>query len=268
MVRYKFIRLFFLFSIMMTSYQSFCGWIISEKSTDEKGNSQVQTIRVQNNLIRFDDDATLTVFDLNEQSVIIAFKGKKIFWSGSLQEFKDGITGAFRKQMQYLINNAPEDQRYYFENLFQNYLETISRQPEKKQVDLKIKELESGIMIKGFKTNKFNVYVNDTLKETLWITEQINPYAGIDMEKLLAFNKELSPFDEHNSYALTAGYLDLIKKGMTVRSVIHYTGHEKITTEVKEIQKIDLQPEEFGPPQGFRKVELTELLNGFSGINE
>ena len=250
------------------SFQAFCGWIISEKSTDEKGNSQVQTIRVQNNLIRYDDDLTVTVFDLNTQSVIIAFKGNNIYWSGSLTEFKEAITGAFRKQMQYLIDNAPEDQRYYFENLFQDFLESIEEQPGSKPVGLKVLKEEGGEMIKGFTTRRYDVYVNDTLKEKLWITGQINPYAGIDMEKLIAFNKQLSPFDEHNNYTSAPAYLDLIKKGMIVRSVIYYPGTGKITTEVEEIQKADLKPEEFAPPKGFRKVELAELLNRFTGINE
>jgi len=252
----------------MVSFQAFCGWIISEKSTDEKGNSQIQTIRVQNNLIRYDDEATRTVFDLNRQSVLIAFKGKNIYWSGSLTEFKEGITDAFRKQMQYLLDNAPEDQRFYFENLFQDYMEAIEEQPRKKPVNLKVQEEENGEMIKGFKTSKYDVYVNDTLKETLWITGEINPYAGINMEKLLDFNKQLSPFDEHNNYTSAPTYLDVIRKGMIVRSVIYYPGTGKITTEVEEIQKTDLKPEEFGPPKGYHKVDLAELLNRFTGMNE
>jgi len=268
MIRSRIVRWYLLFSMILISFQAFCGWVISEKSRDGNGNSQVQTIRVQNNHIRFDDESTRTVLDLDKQLVVIAFKGKKIYWSGSLQEFKDGITGAFQKQMQYLIDNAPEDQRYYFESLFRNYLNAVSQQPNEQTANIKIRKNDSTYLIKGFKTNKYDVDLNDTLKETLWITGQINPYAGIDLEKLIAFNKQLSPFDEHNNYALTVKYLDLLKKGMPVRSVIYYNDNSRVTTEVDEIQNTFISPDHFGPPEGYRKVDLEMLLNWMGGMDE
>ncbi|NOX86268.1 MAG: DUF4412 domain-containing protein [Chlorobi bacterium] len=265
MIRFRLIRCLLFFSMILISFQSFCGWIISEKSRDEKGNSKLQTIRVQNNRIRFDDESTLTVLDLDKQLVIIAFKGKKIYWSGSLQEFRDGISGAFQKQMQYLIDNAPEDQRYYFENLFRNYLKAVNQQPGEQTAKIKIGKNDSTFVIKGFKTNKYDIYLNDTLKETLWVTGQINPYAGINLEKLIDFNKQLSPFDEHNNYALTVEYLDLLKKGMPVRSVIYYPDNSKMITEVEEIQNTDISAKNFSPPKDYRKVDLEELLNWIAG---
>lgn len=268
MFRFRFTRCFIFVFLMLLSFPMFCGWIISEKSRDDKGNTQIQTIRVQNNHIRFDDETTITVLDLDNRSVIIAFKGRRIYWTGSLQEFTEGMTNVFKEQMKYLIDNVPEDQRIYFENLYQNYLESVGRQPGKTTTDIRIVKNDTTVTIKGFKTKSYRVYVNDTLKESLWITGQINPYAGIDQEKLLAFNKQLSPFDEHNTYSMTEEYLNLLKKGMPVRSVIYYPGHSKMITEIEGIQNTDISKQAFGPPQGYQKVELQMLLNQISVIKK
>lgn len=263
------IRLLFSFTLLLVSYNSFSGWIISEKSKDKHENITIQTITIQNNHIRFDDPSSITIFNLDKQTVIIAFNNKKIYWSGSLQNFKEGVMSNFEDQMKYLIEHVSKDQRAYFEGLYQNYLKSVSEQPEKTTPAIHIKETDSTFVIKGFETKKYQVFVGDTLKEQLWITHQINPYSEIDQEKLFSFNNQISPFDKQNTYSLSEDYITLLKRGMPVRSVVYYSGNEEIYTEVEEIQNTDIDPKTFEPPRGFTAVELPVLLNQFNvGENE
>jgi len=261
MNKYNLIRLLIFFTLLLVSYNSFSGWIISEKSKDKYGNITIQTITIQNNHIRFDDQSSITVFNLDKQTVIIAFNNKKIYWTGTLQDFRKGVISSFGEQMKYLIEHVSEDQRAYFEDLYQNYLKSVSEQPEKTTPTIRIKKNDSTFVIKGFETKKYKVFVGDTLKELLWITRQINPYSEIDQEKLFSFNNQLSPFDKKNTYSLADEYINLLKQGMPVRSMVYYSGNEEIFTEVEEIQNTDIDPKTFDPPVGFKAVELPVLLN-------
>jgi len=107
---------------------------------------------------------------------------------------------------------------------------------------------------------KFDILLNDTVVESIWITDSINPYKDIDIESMVSFTNQLKPFEDNNTIEGSDAYLNLIKTGLAVKSQEVNPIGGFYTTIVTSVIETNINNEIFMPAEGYRKAKLAEIM--------
>ena len=188
-----FIKYIFLLFIGLSSNQLVAGWVISEVSSDKYDNKQYQTTFIQNNMIRFETQSSVAIIDLKTGNITLLFGLYRLYWQGSIKEFKESTLEIYEQKLHNIIMTAPPSQKI----IAQDIIAELRKQYETNDVDtinnISLKIIKTNIIdtISGFKSIKYNIVVDSSFVESIWITDSINPYSDIDIESMISFTKEI-----------------------------------------------------------------------------
>lgn len=256
-----FIKYIFLLFIGLSSNQLVAGWVISEVSSDKYDNKQYQTTFIQNNMIRFETQSSVAIIDLKTGNITLLFGLYRLYWQGSIKEFKESTLEIYEQKLHNIIMTAPPSQKI----IAQDIIAELRKQYETNDVDtinnISLKIIKTNIIdtISGFKSIKYNIVVDSSFVESIWITDSINPYSDIDIESMISFTKELNPGKNGNSIEGSNEYLNIIKQGLATKSE-EITPEGNITTIVSGVIETNINPELFLPPPNYRKAQLAEIM--------
>jgi len=122
-----------------------------------------------------------------------------------------------------------------------------------------IKKLDDGLAVLKYKGQKHEVWVNEVLKEELWLCSDI---CLKDEMNLTEFSKMMESFRKKTgptTYDLAPEYLALEEQGYRLKTVKYHNEGEKSVTELIRLEKKQLPEKEFNIPDGYRKVKIAEL---------
>ncbi len=247
--------------IGLSSNQLVAGWVISEVSSDKYDNKQYQTTFIQNNMIRFETQSSVAIIDLKTGNITLLFGLYRLYWQGSIKEFKESTLEIYEQKLHNIIMTAPPSQKI----IAQDIIAELRKQYETNDVDtinnISLKIIKTNIIdtISGFKSIKYNIVVDSSFVESIWITDSINPYSDIDIESMISFTKELNPGKNGNSIEGSNEYLNIIKQGLATKSE-EITPEGNITTIVSGVIETNINPELFLPPPNYRKAQLAEIM--------
>jgi len=256
-----FIKYIFLLFIGLSSNQLVAGWVISEVSSDKYDNKQYQTTFIQNNMIRFETQSSVAIIDLKTGNITLLFGLYRLYWQGSIKEFKESTLEIYEQKLHNIIMTAPPSQKI----IAQDIIAELRKQYETNDVDtinnISLKIIKTNIIdtISGFKSIKYNIVVDSSFVESIWITDSINPYSDIDIESMISFTKEINPGKNGNSIEGSNEYLNIIKQGLATKSE-EITPEGNITTIVSGVIETNINPELFLPPPNYRKAQLAEIM--------
>ncbi len=244
----------------MTANSLTAGWLITELSTDAFGIKRLQTTFIQDNLVRFETESSITILDLSQKHVTLIFSEHKAFWSGTTDEFKQSTIEAFKSQLDMALDILPESERIYYEQKYDTILDRLGGDIDYEQAPIEIVATGNFDSISSFLAYEHKVFVDTILREVIWITQDVNPYEDINIKDMIDFTNQLSPMDMRNQMTQTKVYTDLLEKGMPIKS-IEYRGSDIVnTTQVVMVAKNKLNDEIFKEPKGYRKVSLINLM--------
>ncbi len=251
---------FCLFFVLSSISKLFAGWVITEKTSNSLGNSTTQTTFIQNNKVRFESQTSIAIFDINNQKLTMIFPQYKMYWEGSAEEFSKSTTEAFENQLLQMIAKSTGDTKDIYKKMYNDFKKQLDNAGnDTLQPDVKITPTGKTDTILSHKVREYQVVVNDSLKEYIWITDEINPYDEIDYKKMIEFTKALNPYDSESAITASEPYANLISKGMILKSVEKHNGIE-IVTEVTMIKHVDFNDDIFIAPANYRKSNVTEIL--------
>lgn len=257
------LKVFLLITFGIISITVNAGWVISEVSSDKYGNKQFQTTFIQNNMIRFETESSVAILNLKTGNITILFGMYKLYWQGSIEEFKKGTLDVFEQKLQNIIATASPEQK----EVAMEIISEIRKGLEKNENDtitnnLNLKIIKTDIIenVAGFNAMKYNIAIDDSLVESIWITDSINPYKDIDIESMISFTNELKPDKNVNSIDGSSEYLNLIKNGLVVKSQEINPNGGFYTTMVIGVIKININNEIFQYPPNYRKAQLAEIM--------
>ncbi len=251
---------FCLFFVLSSISKLFAGWVITEKTSNSLGNSTTQTTFIQNNKVRFESQTSIAIFDINNQKLTMIFPQYKMYWEGSAEEFSKSTTEAFENQLLQMIAKSTGDTKDIYKKMYDDFKKQLDNAGnDTLQPDVKITPTGKTDTILSHKVREYQVVVNDSLKEYIWITDEINPYDEIDYKKMIEFTMALNPYDYESAITASEPYANLISKGMILKSVEKHNGIE-IVTEVTMIKHVDFNDDIFIAPANYRKSNVTEIL--------
>lgn len=239
------------------------GWVISEVSSDKFGNKHFQTTFIQNNMIRFETESSVAIINLKTGNITLLFGMYKLYWQGSIEDFKKGTMDVFEQKLQNIIATATPEQREVAMEIISEMrkgLEVSMNDTITTNINLKIIKTDTIEDIAGFKAMKYNIAIDDSLVESIWITDSINPYEDIDIESMISFTNELKPDRNVNTIDGSSEYLNLIKNGLAVKSQEINPDGGFYTTMVIGIIETKINNEIFHYPPNYRKAQLAEIM--------
>jgi len=239
----------------------FAGWVIVEESADNFGNHSFQTTFIQHNLVRIEGTTTINILDLNKKELTLIFPSHRSFWKGTPQQLNEQTTQLIKQQFQSLLARAPASQKDTLRKIIQK-LDSPDQNADSTLLlaEVKIQKTGKSLQIDGFKTYEYEVYVDNMLKETLWVTFDKSPYNELDVEKMLSFTRSISPMSKEGLISRSPAYVALLKKGMVVKSIEYHAHGLQQVTQVKRIKQMSISPDIFMPPPGYRLASIEEIM--------
>jgi hypothetical protein len=189
----------------------------------------------------------------------IVLEDSKAYWSGNPDEFRSKMDLAMKKIMNEMMADIPESQRAMYSEMLGGMANMYSTPSETdiNSVNIKISNTDEAAEIAGFSARKHLIEVNGKLKESIWISSdmEINEdYNGRDVHKMLL---KIQPNPDNESlHEFTDSYLSLMEKGIILKSV----DIENETVEAIKIIERKILPEEFKIPDGYNQITIDEIL--------
>jgi hypothetical protein len=239
------------------------GWVISEVSTDQHGNKYNQTTFIQDHFIRHETPSSIAIIDLNKQIITIVFSQYRVYWSGTTYELKQNSIDAYDKQMEDMMAGLPPAAR--------NELDSIYAQLRCKMLDttssiitnnnIKFIETTEVTEMLGFTSRRYDILIDDKRTESIWHTDEIKPYSGIDINNMISFMTQLVPAYGNESVSQTREYLDLLNNGLLLKSVEYLKDSNTFELNVTNVKEVNIIADFFAPPKNYRKASFSDILN-------
>ncbi len=213
-------------------------------------------------MIRFENEATVAIINLKTGNIILLFDEYKLYWQGSIKEFKENTLDVYEQKLNNIIITGNSSQKIAAQNLITKLREQNETVNNDSIAKFKIQIDKTTVIenIAGFNAYKYNIAIDDSLIESIWVTDSINPYRDIDIESMVSFTNELIPGDNENSIEGSPEYLNLIKEGLAVKSQEINPQGGFFTTVVTGVLETNIKDELFLPPPNFQKTQLAEII--------
>ncbi|MBE0639212.1 MAG: DUF4412 domain-containing protein [Bacteroidales bacterium] len=255
----KFHLMFILFFLSAPIANANAGWVIQVRYSDSDGNANEETIMIQDNKLRSNGIDGTFIFDLENDWMMVINDTNNTCWQVKISESRESYYLATRKFMDKMLVSLPPQEREMYRPLFAE-MEKMYANFDPSILDavkIRIEKTVENEIIAGFNTNKYLVYVDDTLVEQKWLVTDLDLSNDLNLGKMVRSFKEISPITgEDVMYQFTETYLDLSEKGFEMRSV-NKAGE---ITEVMNIEKKLFDADLFSVPEGFRQISIEEML--------
>ncbi|PLX14667.1 MAG: hypothetical protein C0597_09700, partial [Marinilabiliales bacterium] len=249
------------------SFHANAGWVITQQSYDsDEGVSTalIETIYLQDNIMKVVQPEMVTMFNLNNQTITIISPVKKVYWTGQVADYKKEIKDAMQEAMEEQLKNAREEQKEMIRKMYKGMMESIDNPSkfageEPEDYDLQIEKTGDKERIAGRMAHKYSISVNGAIKEEAWLSESDRPHEEFDIGKFYdVFGDFTSQASTSAFYQNHENYIEFAKKGFPLKSINYYGGYESIS-EVTNLEKENMDASEFNPPADFKKVSLVEI---------
>lgn len=267
-------KLQFLILLILMPGIVYAGWVINEESKDPFGNRLIQTIFIQNNLIRYETPSSIAIIDLNNDFITIIFSQYRVFWSGTIDELKASSLETYKRQMEEILAGLPPGERKEYDSIYlameKQIPDTSNFVPDDK---FKLVETNNKEEILGYSTIKYNILKDNIVIESIWHTTEIQPYRDINIHNMLSFMQQLNPTSGRGALTQLDEYFELIDSGMLLKSVEFLPEGYTYETIVTNIREVNIVHDFFLPPKNYRKTALSDLpdlmpeISGFEADN-
>lgn len=237
------------------------GWVISEKIIDNFGNSTFQTTFIQENRIRFENASSISIIDLNQQLITIIFPNIRAYWQGSTADLAVDMIKAYDSQVQTLVLGLPFDQQEEFQQMYDSIKMKILH-PDTAQIqqDIDLIITDSLQVVNGFLSRNYLIRKDSSIREKIWITSEVKPYAELDTRLFVDISNKINPYSRKGFTLNTDEYLELLSNGLIMKSVKVGERGDYLETMVTEVKEINIPPDFFLPPINYRSVSLSDAF--------
>jgi len=252
----------FLLLLALLPVGLFAGWVITEESTDPFGNRLIQTTFIQNNLIRHETPTSIAIIDLDNKIITMVFTQYRVYWSGSSDELMQNTMEIYDNQMESMIVGLPETQRKELDSIYNSIKDQMLDSTDfAANQNISVVETDLAQEILGYIAVKYNIIKDSTVIESVWHTTEVQPYNDIDIDNMISFMRQLNQGSVQGNISQTTEYLNLLRRGMLLKSVEFFPDSSKFETTVTNIREINIALDFFLPPDNYRKAELADILN-------
>ena len=219
------------------------GWIMQEKEGD-------QTL-ISKGRLKSSADNISWILDGPGNKVYFIDGHEKTYATGTVEDYC-GATAALVEQT---MKNLPAEQRKSLEQM-------MKKDNEEARHTVNVIAAGDGGSVAGLKTVKYKVEVDGELYEEIWLATDSNLIDEFKPLKplLRKFSTCASTFGTEFTPENAPEYLQLMERGVEVKSIAYTDGSPEPVTDVVKLEKKDLPESEFSVPRDYRQVTFGEML--------
>jgi hypothetical protein len=246
-------------STILNAQQS--GWFVVEQQEDRFGNYSSQSVFIQDQRLRIENEASVFIIELDSVQLTLIFPVQQIYWKGSPLQLREALLARLKQQIEEIIARLPEHSRTEADSSFSNELRLLEAgySDSTSTANFTIEKTNDFDTIVGYAAQKHNIYLDSILLETIWTSTEINPYSGINRELLSEMTGIFSPPSRVAAHRETKLYQQFTKEILVMRSLIP-TPLGESTTEIKQIKAIPVPDVFFRPPPGYKNARIEEII--------
>lgn len=254
-------------AVLLFNLQATAGWVITQQSYDSDEGVEtalIETIYLQGNIMKVVQPEMVTMFNLNNETITLMSKPKKVYWTGKVSDYKKEIKEAMQSAMDEQLKNARDEQKEMIRKMYQGMMESIDNPSkfageEPEDYELKIEKTGDKERIAGHIAYKYSITLNEAIKEEAWLSESSRPHEEFDINKFYTIFGDFTRQAETSAfYQNHEKYIEFAKKGFPLKSINYNGGYESIS-EVTDLKKSSIEAAEFTPPADYKKVSLVEI---------
>jgi hypothetical protein len=219
------------------------GWMMQEKEGD-------QTL-ISKGRLKSSADNISWILDGPGSKVYFIDGHEKTYATGTVEDYC-GATAALVEQT---MKNLPAEQRKMMEQM-------MKKDNEEARHTVSVKGAGDGGSVAGLKTVKYKVEVDGELYEEIWLatdSDLLNEFKSLK-PLLRKFSTCVSTFGTEFTPENSPEYLQLMERGVEVKSIAYSDGSPEPVTDVVKLEKKDLPEAEFSVPRGYRQITFEEML--------
>ncbi|MDP3461598.1 MAG: hypothetical protein Q8S18_02290 [Bacteroidales bacterium] len=259
--KYRMIAITLILMVCLPVTNLFAGWVIVEINQNSNGMMSMQSTFIQRDMVRIETNETIIILDLQKEEICLIYPTRMVYWKGNPSDFKESMVQTVESQIVTLIEQLPFAER----EANRKEMDKIISQMRSDSVvqwlpgKLMLSETGKSDTIAGHLSYCYEIYIDSTLYEKVWVSNSVNPFAGIDLTRMMAMTRELTSPTVIGAYRESEEYLGLIRHGFVMKSVLS-TPLGESTTKVESLRNIEIRPEIFLPPIEYRPAGLAEIL--------
>jgi hypothetical protein len=219
------------------------GWIMQEKEGD-------QTL-ISKGRLKSSTDGIAWVLDGPGNALYFFNGNNKTYATGTVEDY----CGATTAMVELTMKNLPAEQRKTLEQL-------MKKDKEEARHTVSVTADGDGGMVAGLKTAKYKVQVDGELYEEIWLatdSDLLNEFKPLK-PLLRKFSTCASTFGTEFTPENAPEYLQLMERGVEVKSIAYTDGSPEPVTDVVKLEKKDLPEAEFSVPRDYRQITFGEML--------
>ena len=219
------------------------GWIMQEKEGD-------QTL-ISKGRLKSSADNISWILDGPGNKVYFIDGHEKTYATGTVEDYC-GATAALVEQT---MKNLPAEQRKSMEQM-------MKKDNAEARHTVSVMGAGDGGRVAGLKTVKYKVEVDGELYEEIWLatdSDLLNEFKSLK-PLLRKFSTCASTFGTEFTPENAPEYLQLMERGVEVKSIAYTDGSPEPVTDVVKLEKKDLPEAEFSVPRDYRQVTFEEML--------
>jgi len=249
----------FVILFILSTFSSNAGWVITQRHSTDEGLIQYETLTIQSNLVKISGLNGTFIFDIGKGTFVLANEQRKVFWEGRIDEFRSSYYAALKSIIEELTKDLPQDQKDLYNTMLEETINmyAVTKQPANDSTKTDIKNTGLTEEIAGYSSSGFEVYVNDKLREQLWISSAIPLKKDLDMRKFASIIREIEP-NVNGEYVFenSESYLKLTESGFPMRTIDDLG----IMVEVIKVEEQKIANSEFEMPADFKRAGLDEII--------
>lgn len=257
-----------LLTIALAPTAADAGWMLEWNMTafNQKGDrlpSEAASQSIANNRARMDQPAVITITDYDADRFALLNPAKQYFWSGTLDEYLREMAKArgeaVAERMGKVVVTPKPGQKAPPADYMPPPIDPATLPP--------VAVAKTGLKekIAGYDTEKYEVRIDGTLFEELWIAPGVNLSADLNPQRFAEAQRKITTgmlgksAIAYNAVYRNEEYLKLLGSGFPLKVVTRHIagGFERVATSVRQG---DVAASTFEVPSSYRKVRLNDVL--------
>ena len=133
---------------------------------------------------------------------------------------------------------------------------------------IKVVSEGDGGVIAGYQTEKYKILTDDEVYEVVWLATDKSLIK--EFESLVNMMTEFQKCSKTMDFGappveLSQEYINLMKKGLTLKSVTYQEETENISTNTESVEIKEIDDSEFQVPEGYKKMSFSEFFGSQMG---
>jgi hypothetical protein len=219
------------------------------------------TMYAQDNQVRASMGQAGMIYDLNHDMLTMLNPDRQVYWSGNPNNLKQQMNQAMDSRIEAALQQVPPDQREQMRTMMKQRM-GMTKTPAQPQAKVVVKKTGESAKIAGFKSQKYQIYVDGQLRQEVWMASVPGFEGQVDLPKMTKLAQALNPQSAApgSSWRNSPEMTKLMSGGMPMKIVEYSKGGPMTVMTVTSVEQKKLPASTFQPPAGWKQVDFNQMM--------